>query len=187
MAETKTALDIEGFHIILTRKRIRHFYIRVAMADGSVHVSAPLRMSLKEIKAHIRERRDWILLQQKRAAETPSAMTDALPPEAGDILKKRLAPMIPRCEALTGQSAAGYRLKDMRTRWGSCSMKTRRISLNLRLYSKDDDCLRYVLIHELCHFYEPNHSPAFYHYMDKFYPEWRAARKKLRVNGDGSF
>ena len=172
-------LDVDGLTVYLQKKAIRHLYIRVSMKDGSVHVSAPLRMSLNEICSHIFERRAWIEKQRSLVKNSSPSIRRELPANAGLILKKRLDRIIAPCECLVGQHAAGYRLKDMSSRWGSCSLKTHLISLNIRLYDKDDDCLRYVLIHELCHFYEPNHSPAFYAYLDRFCPDWRSARKRL--------
>ena len=181
MSEETRFLIIDDLTVALTKKRIRHLYIRVSMKDASVHISAPARMPLSEIKEAVRTRRAWIEHQRQRALTSPSTMTRDLPADAGTILKKRLLPLIPECEAVVGQAAAGYRLKDMSTRWGSCSLKTHLISLNLRLYDRDDDCLKYVVIHELCHFYVSNHGPAFYHCMDQFYPDWRTARCKLRT------
>jgi len=174
-----THLTIDGLPVTIETKEIRHLYIRVSMKDGSVHISAPKSMDFDELKRHVVARRGWIAKNRDRAFRHPSASSAPLPHNAGSVLKKRLMPLIPVCEELVGQSAAGYRLKDMTSRWGSCSLKTRQISLNVRLYDKDDDCLKYVLIHELTHFYVPNHGPAFYHYMDMFYPEWKTVRKKL--------
>lgn len=174
-----THLTIDGLPVTIEKKEIRHLYIRVSMKDGSVHISAPTGMDFDELKSHVRARRDWITKHRDKALLHPSEGAAQLPPNAGSLLKKRLLTLIPECEKIVGQEADAYHLKNMSSRWGSCSLKTHQISINLRLYDKDDDCLKYVLIHELTHFYVPNHGPAFYHYMDKFYPGWKAIRKKL--------
>lgn len=83
------------------------------------------------------------------------------------------------CEALVGACAAEVRVRDMRTRWGSCSVARRRIWLSLGLAEKPPACLRCVMIHELIHLIEPNHSPRFWALMDRFCPDWREIHRLL--------
>ena len=83
------------------------------------------------------------------------------------------------CEALVGQRAAQVRVRDMHTRWGSCSVASRRIWLSLQLSEKPPECLRCVMIHELTHLWEPRHSPRFWALMDQFCPDWREIHRLL--------
>ena len=68
----------------------------------------------------------------------------------------------------------------MKTRWGVCNRGNNTITLNTELLKKDIDLLDYVIIHELCHFYEPNHSANFWNWVAKYYPNYKEARKRLR-------
>ena len=83
------------------------------------------------------------------------------------------------CEAIVGQRAAQVRVRDMRTRWGTCSVARRRIWLSLQLVQKPPACLRCVMTHELIHLLEPSHSPRFWTLMDRFCPDWREVHRLL--------
>jgi hypothetical protein len=77
-----------------------------------------------------------------------------------------------------GQPPLKIRL--MRSRWGSCSSKGN-ITLNPKLIQVPEPLLRYVILHELCHLIEFNHSPRFWALMDQVMPGWKAHRKALKT------
>ena len=89
--------------------------------------------------------------------------------------------MLPGCEQTVGKRASELKIRDMKTRWGTCNIKTALITLNLRLAEKPPECLRYVLTHELCHLHEPGHGERFWRRMDVYYPEWKRIRKLLKA------
>ena len=68
----------------------------------------------------------------------------------------------------------------MSTRWGVNNVTKRTITLNTELLKKDVSLIDYVIVHELCHFYEQNHSKKFWLEVEKRYPEYKLARKILR-------
>ena len=68
----------------------------------------------------------------------------------------------------------------MKTRWGVNNVTKRIITLNSELLKKDVTLIDYVIIHELCHFYEANHSNRFWMQVEKRYPYYKLARKRLR-------
>ena len=72
------------------------------------------------------------------------------------------------------------KIRKMKTRWGVNNLTQKTITLNSELLKKDLDLLDYVIIHELCHFYEPNHSSNFWNLVAKYYPKYKEARKRLR-------
>lgn len=72
------------------------------------------------------------------------------------------------------------KIRNMKTRWGVNNWGSNTITLNSELLKKDLDLLDYVIIHELCHFYEPNHSPNFWRHVEEYYPKYKEARKRLR-------
>ncbi len=95
-------------------------------------------------------------------------------------LKAVLPDLLKECEQLTGKKAESITIRDMVSRWGSCNPKTASITLNLRLVRHDPAFLRYVLIHELVHLYEPSHNQRFQDLMTRFCPEWKQLRKQLK-------
>ncbi len=72
------------------------------------------------------------------------------------------------------------KIRNMKTRWGVNNQGSKTITLNSELLKKDLDLLDYVIIHELCHFYEPNHSKAFWNHVEEYFPKYKEARKRLR-------
>jgi len=73
------------------------------------------------------------------------------------------------------------RIKEMKTRWGSCNPAKGYINLNLKLIEKPTECIEYVVFHELAHLIHPNHSVKFYNYLSLYMPDWK--RRKERLEG----
>lgn len=71
------------------------------------------------------------------------------------------------------------RIREMKTRWGSCIPAKEVVTLNARLIRYPLSCIEYVAVHELCHFLEANHSARFYAWMDRMMPDWRREKAKL--------
>ncbi|MGF0040291.1 M48 family metallopeptidase [Peptoniphilaceae bacterium SGI.131] len=94
-------------------------------------------------------------------------------------LKRVLDIVSIKCEKRTGLKASEYRVKNMKTRWGACNIDKRRIWINLQLVKKPMECLEYVLIHELVHLVEKNHTHKFHALVEQYYPTWKDARKRL--------
>ena len=89
--------------------------------------------------------------------------------------------MLPGIERTVGRRAGEIKVRDMKTRWGTCNVKTADITLNLRLAEKPAECLRYVITHELCHLLEAGHGERFWRWMDLYYPDWKRVRKLLKT------
>lgn len=89
--------------------------------------------------------------------------------------------MLPGIERTVGKRAGELKIRDMKSRWGTCNIKTATITINLRLVEKPVECLRYVLTHELCHLHEAGHGERFWRRMDVYYPDWKRVRKLLKT------
>ena len=78
--------------------------------------------------------------------------------------------------------ASGFGVRKMKTRWGSCNIRSKKIWLNFDLIKKSPHSLEYVVVHELTHLYERYHNARFYALMDKFLPDWSERRHRLNHN-----
>jgi len=78
-----------------------------------------------------------------------------------------------------GVSVAEWGVKKMKTKWGSCSIRARRIWLNLELVKKPVHLLEYLVVHEMVHLLESGHGDRFRKLMDTFLPGWRLCREEL--------
>jgi predicted metal-dependent hydrolase len=94
-------------------------------------------------------------------------------------LKAKLPALIEKWEKIIGVKINDFGVKNMRTKWGTCNVKDKRIWINLQLAKKPVACLEYIVVHELVHLLEKNHTPVFIEYMDKFLPGWRVTKDEL--------
>lgn len=94
-------------------------------------------------------------------------------------LKEQLPAVAAKWEAVVGQQAAEWSIKLMKTKWGTCNIEARRIWLNLELAKVAPHLLEYVVVHELTHLWERQHSARFRELLDRFMPQWRSYRQEL--------
>lgn len=94
-------------------------------------------------------------------------------------LKELIPPLLEKWRAVIGVRLADWRVKRMKTKWGSCNADAARIWLNLELAKKPEQCLEYVVVHELAHLVEKRHNERFIAMMDDYLPQWRLRRQEL--------
>lgn len=94
-------------------------------------------------------------------------------------LKRQSAPLIDKWQPIIGVKVDEWRIKQMKTKWGSCNIEARRIWLNLELSKKPVQCLEYIIVHEMVHLLERHHNERFTHFMNIFLPNWRLIRDEL--------
>lgn len=95
------------------------------------------------------------------------------------LLKTQIECFLPKWEKITGLHCQSWQIKNMKTRWGTCNTRTRKVWLNLQLAKKPVECLEYVILHELVHLKVPNHGKAFVAMMDRYMPGWKEVKKRL--------
>ena len=123
----------------------------------------------------------------------PSRYLDDLASEASQrairktfdgFLVKEMRTVLPELttamETKTQKQASQYRVRRMKSRWGSCNIKTGVITLNLELAEHDKEALKYVIAHELTHLYVRGHNREFYALLATFYPNWKEVRASLK-------
>jgi predicted metal-dependent hydrolase len=98
------------------------------------------------------------------------------------LAKKYFQERLDHCSQVTSFVFSSWRLKNNKTNWGSCSSK-KNINLNWRLIMAPHEVIDYVIIHELCHLKQMNHSDKFWSLVERFDPSWKEHSNWLKVNG----
>ncbi len=97
-----------------------------------------------------------------------------------DIVKEIADKFIPKWEEITGLMSSSYQTRYMKTRWGTCNHKTRKIWLSTELAKKPIECIEYVILHEIIHLQIPNHGDEFKELMTEYMPDWKERRRMLK-------
>ncbi|OZG49086.1 M48 family metallopeptidase [Bombiscardovia coagulans] len=177
--------------VLVIRKNIRNAYLRVKLPDGHVEVTAPLTMSQEEILHLVRSRWAWVLRMKARISDAQQSLQhDHMSDEKGDnaeermsqarqIIASQLPELLSKWVPIVGREPSSITLRQMKTRWGSCTPVTGRIRLNVELAWLEPQLLEYVLVHELTHLRASGHGPLFQHLMSSYLPQWKSLRKQL--------
>jgi hypothetical protein len=163
-------------------KRARRWSLVVPWG-APVRLTVPHGMPEAAVGDVIESHRDWIARERSRQVPRLDLRpADVSEPDARRAVRE-LATMLAEeeVEAL-GVSYARIEVRGQRTRWGSCSSRGT-LSLNWRLALAPLEVLDYVVVHELCHLCEPNHSPRFWRLVAERRPNWREQRAWLREHG----
>jgi len=96
-------------------------------------------------------------------------------------LKEIIPLFIEKWEKIMRVNINEWRIKKMKSRWGSCIVQSKKITLNLDLATKSERCIEYVVVHELTHLFERGHNARFKALMDKYLPDWRTIKAELNV------
>ncbi|MCB4763697.1 MAG: M48 family metallopeptidase [Sulfurovum sp.] len=90
---------------------------------------------------------------------------------------------IEKYKPIVKQEIETVRIREMKTRWGSCNPSKGYINLNLKLIEKPTECIEYVVFHELAHLVYADHSMEFYNYLSLFMPDWKKRKERLEALG----
>ncbi len=94
-------------------------------------------------------------------------------------LMAKIDSLLPECQRITGKTINSYDIRKMTTSWGICHIKDRTVTFSLQLAQKSDEEIKYIIIHELTHLIEPNHSLKFKEHMTRFIPDWKRIKKEI--------
>jgi len=95
-------------------------------------------------------------------------------------LLTNLPGLISKWEDIMGVKVREYRVRKMKTRWGTCNPKAARIWISLMLAKRRPELVEYIVVHEMVHLLERGHNKRFYALMDKYLPGWKELRKELK-------
>lgn len=155
-------------------------------SDGHVKVRAPRRTSRTDIERFVKEKENWILKYVEKAQKNPAPSATPLSDAerryyiriARDIFTQKTA----YYAQIMNVTYSRISIREQKTRWGSCS-SAGNLNFNWRLIFAPETVLDYIVIHELAHRKEMNHSPAFYAVVESVLPDYKTSRKWLRENG----
>ena len=96
--------------------------------------------------------------------------------------RERLIEKVERYSKLIGVSSKGFRLGSFKSKWGSCDSR-RKLAFNWNLIKAPHAVIDYVVIHELCHIIQPNHSKLFWQEVEKYDPSYKERKDWLKKHG----
>ena len=151
--------------------------------DGQVVVRCPKRMRVEEAKRFVESKADWI---EKHLAKRPPQDVAKYTPKEVEQLREQARKLVTErvryYAPIVGVTYGQIAIRTQHTRWGSCSSKGN-LNFNCLLTLVPPEVLDYVVVHELCHRKELNHSARFWSQVEQFFPDYKAQRKWLKENG----
>ena len=177
-------------HIIRSERRTICVEIK---PDLKISVRAPKYLPDLEIRRFVQEKSDWIsrkyeeMLGKKQIAEKLAQNKKSYDDITVQYYKKRarkiMIEKVSELEKQMGVKVNQVSIRQQKTRWGSCSSKGN-VSFNWKLILMPPNILEYVIVHELAHLKEMNHSSNFWKEVENILPDYRESRKWLKENGD---
>lgn len=161
--------------------------LAIEIRQGQVIVKAPNRMSKWEIERFLAQKQDWIekcLQKHESAVENAGGkLTEEQMETLRELAKDRFRQAVAYYAPLVGVSYGRITVRCQKTRWGSCS-KDGNLNFNAALMLAPAEVLESVVVHELCHRKEMNHSERFYAEVTRVMPDYHARHKWLKENGE---
>ena len=156
--------------------------------DGNVIVRAPLRTGLPRIKRFVNQKQEWVLgclERTKEYREQKPLSADLSESKRNVYIRKAKETITKRVSYFARLMSVSYRnitIREQKTRWGSCAANGN-LNFNWLLILAPPEVLDYVVVHELCHRREMNHSQAFWKEVEKILPDYQERQKWLKDNG----
>ena len=174
-----------SYQIIRSQRKTMSLEIK---SDGQIIVRAPLRLSQVRIRRFVEQKQEWILknLEKIQKREVQRETVPGLSKEERTRLQQEACRKIPeRTAYFAGKIGVSYgriTLRQQKTRWGSCSANGN-LNFNWLLILAPPEVLDYVVVHELCHRRQMNHSQAFWNEVSAVLPGYKEQKKWLKDNG----
>jgi predicted metal-dependent hydrolase len=162
--------------------RARELPAAHAFLDGEIHSvwGQPCRLEVIERDgATFVELKDGTLLLHTRPGSSAIKRGALLVEWYRGLIEAAAPILIAKWEPLMQVTVARVSARHMKTRWGSCTPRSRQIRLSVELAKKPPQCLEYVVVHEMVHLLEASHNRRFVRLMDRFMPPWRSHRREL--------
>ena len=154
--------------------------------DMTVTVKAPTGVSFDLIKNFVLSRADWICLKLEAYEKAPKPLSFSFTEQEKRAYKKearkQIACYVEHYADIMGVSYGRIAIREQKTCWGSCSSK-KNLNFNWKLILMPSEIMEYVVVHELAHLLEMNHSKQFWKIVERYIPDYKTRRKWLKENG----
>lgn len=177
----------ENAEVTVIKSKRKTFSIQIK--PNEVIVRAPVRLNQSEIERFVESKRGWIEKHLKSVAEKQKLLQNTQPYSEEEIkcFAAQAKVIIPqRVEFYADKIGVTYNrisIRCQRTRWGSCSSKGN-LNFNCLLVLLPAEIIDSVVVHELCHRKQMNHSAKFYAEVEKVFPDYNRCRQWLKQNGN---
>lgn len=156
--------------------------------DARVLVRAPYRMKNADIQKFVEEKREWIeknlrLMKEKQLNQPIEPLTMEEIKQLAEKAMVKIPQRVDYYAAIVGVTYGKITIRNQKTRWGSCSRKGN-LNFNCLLMLAPEEVLDYVVVHELCHRKEMNHSKRFWNEVERVLPSYRKQESWLKENGE---
>ena len=159
----------------IQKKKIKNLYIQIQ--NGEVIVKVPHRMKENDIQEFVQKKVKWIAENLKKEKQKPQE--EEITPQKIENLKNTIQMAIQKYTNQLKVYPNKIRIKNIKYAWGSCS-SNRNITINAKLANKSKEAIEYVVLHELCHLKEMNHSTKFWNLVEYCMSDYKIYRKELR-------
>ncbi len=180
-------MKFENAEVSVIKRKRKTISIQVKLNE--VIICAPMKMNENEIEKFVESKRNWIEKHLQSLSEKQKLFENIEPysdEEIKSFIKKAKSEIPERVEFYADKIGVTYNritIRCQRTRWGSCSSKGN-LNFNCLLVLLPDEIIDSVIVHELCHRKQMNHSAKFYAEIEKVFPDYKHCRQWLKQNGN---
>ena len=179
---------MDGYPYEVIRSRRKSISLEISR-QGRILVRAPLSMRDAEIAHFVSGKEEWIRthlekVRQIREQASGQRLTAEEIRALADRARREIPPRVEMFARKAGVSYGRITIRNQKSRWGSCSSRGN-LNFNCLLMLAPPGVTDYVIVHELCHRIEMNHSARFWAEVERVMPDYREARKWLRDHGSG--
>ena len=166
--------------VIISYSKRRSVSLKVK--NGDLLISAPIGTSKNDINKILEKHSEWIKKAVAREKATREKFESLSESDVKMLKKEARKYLVPLCEyysSLTGLEYNKISITSAKTRFGSCS-SAKNISFSYRIMLYPESAREYVVLHEIAHLKEMNHSPDFYAIIERYMPDYKVRRKLLK-------
>lgn len=179
--------EIDGVSVEVVRKRVRRINIRIG-PDGGVRLSVPRgRATLREGEAFLKEKWAWVVKARADVLARPPAVRAPVAADELAALESLLRELNATWSARLGEPGVAWKVRRVKSVWGCCHWRSRRVTYNAELAHAPRELVEYVVVHEFTHFAIHGHGPKFHALMDRRLPSWKILRRRLNGRDWGEF
>ena len=187
---TEYKLEDAGREMLITVKRSSRKTLGLEVREnGEIFARIPEKLSDRSLKSFIEKERAWIIKkselvkwEREHRQTTNATPVQKLTSEEIENISQKIVDRVRFYQKKMGVTVGRVAIRNQKTRWGSCS-SAGNLNFNWRLVLMPPEILDYVVVHELAHRKEMNHSQRFWAEVERILPDYKARRKWLKEFG----